>query len=403
MEDIAPKLIADVTGEFRRLYDGSGKIAGLLAKVKARTATYAEAQEYALEVSRLIGLAYERHVSSATLPDGRMYYNIASRLIPQTLDENYALVSRYAVDVQTRLNQNAGIGLKAQTAELEQDRVDGLVELASNAERYDDVAQRLLSSFENFNQHIVDETVRKNADLHHRSGLRPKIIRKSHGKCCAWCRELVGMYDYGELGDMDDPRAVFRRHENCRCTVLYDPADGSKSVQNVHTKRWTGGKDYGKLTAGAMARPGWVKSNYNEKQRLRQGFEAFPTSDPLKTYIQRVKQDGDFFDVGMHGTPDGVCFGTNMVSMDARELARIILRDPHYRKKQSIRLLSCSTGMQPVDGSYCVAEQLANILGVEVKAPNDMLTIRSDGSFYVGLGGEGEFVIFTPNRRRRFK
>ena len=45
MEDMAPKLIEDVTGEFRRLYDASTKISGLLKKVKAKTATYAEAQE----------------------------------------------------------------------------------------------------------------------------------------------------------------------------------------------------------------------------------------------------------------------------------------------------------------------------------------------------------------------
>lgn len=237
MEDIAPQLIQAITNEFHRLYDGSSKIRNLLAKVKQRSATYAEAQEYSLEVSRLIGVAYKRHISSAVLPDGRMYYNIAERLIPSTLDENYELVSNYAVDVQQALNKNAGIGLKVQTPELDQDRVDGLVDLASNAEHYDDVAEQLLTSIENFSQHIVDETIRQNAEAHYNKGLSPKIIRKSHGKCCAWCRELVGEYDYGELGDMDDPWAVFRRHASCRCTVLYDPADGSKLLQNVHTKK----------------------------------------------------------------------------------------------------------------------------------------------------------------------
>lgn len=237
MEDIAPQLIQAVTDEFHRLYNGSSKIQTLLGKVKKRTATYAEAQEYAIEVAELIRRAYEKHVSSATLPDGKMYYNIADRLIPETLDENYRLVSQYAANVQTSLNKNAGTDLKAQIPELEQDRVDGLVDLASNADRYDDVADQLLTAFENFSQHIVDETIRKNADFHYGAGMSPKIIRKSHGKCCKWCKDLAKEYDYRELYDSDDPRAVFRRHENCRCTVLYDPADGSKSLQNVHTKK----------------------------------------------------------------------------------------------------------------------------------------------------------------------
>lgn len=398
MEDIAPQLVENVTGEFRRLYDASAKISGLLAKVKAKTATYAEAQEYAIEVSRLIGMAWEKYVSSDTLPDGRMYYNIAARLVPAALDENHALVAQYAADVQKGLNDRAGIGLKAQRAEQDEDRVKGLVDLASSAEQYDEVADKLLSAFENFSQHIVDETIRKNADFHQRSGLSPKIIRRSNGKCCAWCRSLAGTHDYPDVD-----RDVYRRHNNCRCTVLYDPADGSKKFQDVHSRQWTNEKDYDKLKAEGMARPGWAESNYNEKQRIQQGFEAFPTGDPLKTYIQRVKPEGDFFDVAMHGTPTAFCFGTNHVSMDARELARIILRDPDYRKGQPVRLLSCSTGVQPDDGSYCVAEHMANILNAEVKAPNDSLHISKNGGLYVGDFRDGKFVSFYPNQRRRIK
>lgn len=234
MEDIAPQLIEAVIEEFRRLYDGSMKVSGLLAKVKAKTATYGEAQDYALEVSALIRQAWEKHISSGSLPDGKMYYNIASRLIPEVLGADYDLVSRYAADVQKALNDAAGIGLKPQVPELDGDRVEGLVELASEAERYDDVVEKLLSAFENFSQHIVDDTIRRNADFHYRAGMSPKIIRKSTGKCCAWCNALAGSYKYPDV-----PGDVYRRHENCRCTVLYDPADGSKKLQNVHSRRWT--------------------------------------------------------------------------------------------------------------------------------------------------------------------
>ncbi|MBQ2445476.1 MAG: hypothetical protein II272_03450, partial [Oscillospiraceae bacterium] len=193
-----------------------------------------EAQEYSPEVSRLIGRAYEKHISSATLPDGRMYYNIASRLIPSTLDENYKLVSDYAAKAQQALNQKAGIGLKAQTAPRNQDRVNGLVDAVSNAEWHDDVFGWLLTAIENFSQNIVDRTIQANADFHAKAGLSPKIIRKAERKCCKWCQALAGEFDYSDL-----PDDIYRRHENCRCTVLYDPADGGKKLQNVHTKKWT--------------------------------------------------------------------------------------------------------------------------------------------------------------------
>ena len=233
MEDVAPALITDVIDEFHRLYEESDKIRVLLGKVKEGAATFAEAQQYSLEVSRLIGVAYEKHISSAVLPDGRMYYNIASRLIPDTLDENYKAVSDYAVELLKKLNENARNGLKAKAAEKDADRINGLVNLASSAEQYDDVSEKLLTAFENFSQSIVDKTIQTNADLHYRAGLTPKIIRKSERKCCEWCANLAGEYDY----PTDMPDDVFRRHENCRCTVEYDPGSGKR--QNVHTKGWT--------------------------------------------------------------------------------------------------------------------------------------------------------------------
>lgn len=243
MEDVAPALITDVIDEFHRLYEESDKIRVLLGKVKEGTATFVEAQQYSLEVSRLIGVAYEKHISSAVLPDGRMYYNIASRLIPDTLDENYKAVSDYAVEVLKKLNENARIGLKAKAAEKDADRINGLVNLASSAEQYDDVSEKLLTAFENFSQSIVDKTIQTNADLHYRAGLNPKIIRKSERKCCEWCANLAGEYDY----PTDMPDDVFRRHENCRCTVEYDPGSGKR--QNVHTKGWTESTEDAKIEA----------------------------------------------------------------------------------------------------------------------------------------------------------
>lgn len=47
--------------------------------------------------------------------------------------------------------------------------------------------------------------------------------------------------------------------------------------------------------------------------------------------------------------------------------------------------------------------QIANILGVEVKAPDDSLHISKNGGFYVGDFRDGKFVSFHPNQRRRIK
>ncbi len=231
-EDIVPGLLESIKAAFRKLYDSSSTVAALLEKVQAGTATYTEAQEYAIEVSRLIGSAWDKYISSGALPDGKMYYNIASRLIPSVLDDNHALVAGYAAKVQQQLNAQAGIGIRAQVAPLNKDREDGLVNMGSSEEKYDDVSGRLKTAMENFSQAVVDSTLKANVEFQGRSGLSPRIIRRAESGACKWCRALAGVYDYPDV-----PRDVYRRHKSCRCVVEYDPGGGKR--QNVHTKKWT--------------------------------------------------------------------------------------------------------------------------------------------------------------------
>ena len=48
-------------------------------------------------------------------------------------------------------------------------------------------------------------------------------------------------------------------------------------------------------------------------------------------------------------------------------------------------------------------KELANALGVAVKAPNDLLYIMPSGRMYVGEFKEGQFVDYYPNQRGRKK
>ena len=131
------------------------------------------------------------------------------------------------------------------------------------------------------------------------------------------------------------------------------------------------------------------------------GFSCFPDGDPLNQNVQSVPPMENYFDVAMHGNPTQVGFGSQKVNMSARTLADIIRHSEGYHG-QNIRLLSCSTG-KSVDGAYCFAEELANALGVEVMAPNDVLYVSRNGMFQIGDDGKGRFVPYSPNQRRRIK
>lgn len=232
MEDITPELLSKIEKAFKAAIEKNKKITVLYERIRDGTATYQEANEFAIEIGESLAEAFKNHLSADILPDGRMYYNIASRIIPETLQHNHELITEVAAKIQEDLNKRAGIGIKAIKPELNEDRIKGLVEKVSNAEDYNDVAWVLDEPIVNFSQSIVDDFIRENVEFQGAAGMRPKIIRTTVGKCCEWCEKLSGTYSYPNIR-----KDIYRRHERCRCIVTYDP-DKGKDIQNVHTKRW---------------------------------------------------------------------------------------------------------------------------------------------------------------------
>lgn len=243
MEDITPGLLKKIQKDFQSEFDKSKVISELYEKVRDGTATYREANDFAIETGSILASAYQKNLSSNVLPDGKMYYNIAERIIDPTMANNYDLITEVTKQVQQSLNEASGIGMKTITPELNQDRIDGIINRVSNADDFDSISWLLDEAIVNFSQSIVDDSIRENAEFQSKAGLQPVIIRKTSGSCCAWCAALAGRYRYPD----EVPHDVYRRHQRCRCTVDYDP--GSGKIQNVHSKQWRNSTESDKIKA----------------------------------------------------------------------------------------------------------------------------------------------------------
>ncbi len=229
MEDIAPELLEIIEQEFEEQFKADSLLAELAAKLEAGTATHTEAYEYAGRVGEILTDAYQHNITSYSLPDGKLWYNIANRVITPTMENNYGIITKYVTDVQTNLNKAAGLGIKAIPPDMDvSDKIQGIVNRVSSEDSYDDVKWILQEPVKTFGRNVVDASIKANVDFQGKSGLTPKIIRKSSGSCCKWCTELAGIYTYPNV-----PKDVYRRHDNCRCTVEYVSKRG---IQNVHTK-----------------------------------------------------------------------------------------------------------------------------------------------------------------------
>lgn len=232
MKDIVPELLIEIQSKFSKRYDNSQEIQELIDLLNHKKATYKHANDYAIKLGKLLSDALLGTISSSTLPDGRMYYNIGKRLLESTLGNNHKIITDYTNDVQASLNKKAGINLKIATPELNQDRIDGLVNRLDSEPDFDKVKWMLGEPIVNFSQSIIDDSIKANSEQHYKVGLTPKIVRKASGHCCEWCQSLVGSYTYPDV-----PNDVYRRHQNCRCTVDYKTIDGKR--KNVWSKKET--------------------------------------------------------------------------------------------------------------------------------------------------------------------
>lgn len=283
-DDVAPSLLEAIEGQFQNAYNSDTQIKAILERFDKGQGNYQDAQKFAIRCAELLSQAYSSNLSSDVLPDGRMYYNIASRILQPTLEKNYGLISRVSEIAQNQLNQSASIGLKAIKAELNQDRIDGIINRVSSEPIFDDVAWILQSPVNNFCQSVVDDTIEANAKFHYKSGRSPVIRRIATGKCCKWCSALQGTYSYPD----DVPDDIYRRHENCRCLVTYDPKDGSNKVQNVHDKAWQIDNDDDKMKSrkGNNVLTRFSKSSHIVERQIERNVSNEEIQNALKSPLK---------------------------------------------------------------------------------------------------------------------
>lgn len=234
MEDIVPKLFELIKKAYQDGLLSNNAIGEILKKIDKGDATYEDLYEYANELGKLLENSFSKNISDDVLPDGKMYFNIADRIISPMILMNYESIAEQCQKVQTSLNKKAKIGLKGIKPSYNPEKTKGIVNYISAAEKYSDRENSFIDSLSTYSRKIVDDSVKENAEFHYSSGLSPKIIRKTVGKCCKWCSSITGVYEYAEIKNSN----IFRRHANCRCQVIYDPNNGAKKVQDVWSKKW---------------------------------------------------------------------------------------------------------------------------------------------------------------------
>ncbi|MFP3490521.1 hypothetical protein R0K20_23250, partial [Staphylococcus sp. SIMBA_130] len=79
----------NIQRDFNTAISRNEKLQNIQTMIENGPATHQQANEYAVEVGEALARTFQAHVKSDVLPDGKMYYNIAERVLNPTLSNNH--------------------------------------------------------------------------------------------------------------------------------------------------------------------------------------------------------------------------------------------------------------------------------------------------------------------------
>lgn len=230
--DIGQELYEKIKKSFDEGYASHEHIQNLIKRIKSGKADMIDVSSYSRSLGYVLSNAIRENVNADVLPDGQMYYNIAQKILSPMLHDNHSMVNDIAAQVQKKLDERKGIRIKPQKAEFPEDRLGSVLSAASEQGLDEATMKRRMSApAETMTQSFADDYMKENAKFRTRAGFKEYIVRKDDGKCCEWCSKLAGRYLYPE----STPHDVFRRHDNCGCTVTYEDGEMRQDAWSKRT------------------------------------------------------------------------------------------------------------------------------------------------------------------------
>lgn len=133
----------------------------------------------------------------------------------------YTETAYYSKVVQSGINKDAGIGMKAIEPALDDERLSNLIAVIADDETTIRMEEHLLGeqAIESVTRTAVADTIKVNARIQSKAGLHAYIERDAGAGCCAWCSDIAGKYEYPDV-----PDDIWRVHAGCTCKFIYRPS-----------------------------------------------------------------------------------------------------------------------------------------------------------------------------------
>lgn len=265
-QDIVPELNESIQSSFKTNCLRDRRLTTISKRIRDGTATLADGHDYAEHLGENLSKALISNLTKERLPNGILYYNIATRTVTPALMENYELINEVSAEIQKGIDEAAKIGLGSVKADFPTSRINGLIDkMTSDNPLITQVVMWLAEPIINNSEAFFDDYVDENAKFRKEAGLKATLTRTAAWNCCEWCAALEGTYDYDNA-----PADIYRRHEFCRCTVTFK---SEKTSQNVWSKRK------------------WQTDPQDLERRKSQGISQSPSAEERLSQLEQFERD----------------------------------------------------------------------------------------------------------------
>lgn len=368
-----------VQDEIRQRIEKDVLLARLRRKIDTGKADFNDTFLYSDRAGKLLGEIFSRRLPDIPLEE-------REALCVELLRDRYTDINQLIDRVQRALDEAQNLHIAPQHAPFRNERAHKIGNATADPTVPVETQQRRAESAPaTMTRAMHDDRMKKEADFRSRAGLQCYITRKTDGKCCEWCDKMAGRYEYHS-----EPKDIYRRHDNCGCSVTYE---NGRKRQNVWSKRtWeapepgAGAGDPVVFTAEQALELEAkhqleVLTNGEKHARIRLGINLFDPSDELYVEAFSVEEEAGFTDIYLHGSPSSVQITVNGKPKNLTPAEFEQLLKSKGINGGDIRLCSCSTGY----GDDSFARQLSEIHNGKVKAPDsDVYYAPDEGTVFNG-------------------
>ena len=252
--------------ELNERLNNDKRLTEIMDKISKGTATFKDSAEYSQIVADHMGDVISKNIGNIKIPMGK------EMVCKELLKENIERVDTVFGKVQVSVDEKMGIHLNPVTPPYPTERVNAIAHSLEDPNADDEKVARRGKSSGNVVAARHDENVKANAAWREKAGFDCYLVRDAGGGCCAWCQALEGRYEYASA-----PDDIFRRHDNCTCTVTYECGRMRQDVWSKKTWEASSEELQARKDAAEAAKP-TVNTPEQAKELEKQILEKNPVT-----------------------------------------------------------------------------------------------------------------------------